>query len=207
MLKRSAEKDMATLGLQSLQHVLREWSPSFDDHWKSWIRDSYAKYRSNEAQEHLEGVRQFAIILGDSGAPELCILVALYGVTLEVTEKNRDSLETHIRIITFGLGIERHRDGFTVSEGAPVKDFGDRSKWLIDRTAWERLRDDLLARFGGDRRRASDFSVRMACYNAGVISSNEGATFESLNEPDQWKITEQNKTQHHKSDRAGGSEA
>jgi hypothetical protein len=181
---------MTTLGERSIREVVEEWRPRYNDKWKRWIRESYGRYRSNADEDRLCGAKDFATILGDSGAPELCVLVALYGLRFAKAEKDRNSLESHIRIITCSLGIERHKESFRTGEGVPCVDFANREKWLIDRQAWEHWRNHKLQDFENDRQVASDCSVRLACIHAGLLFGEVALTFESLCDPSLWRTCE-----------------
>ena len=181
---------MKTPGERSIREVVQEWRPRFNDKWRRWIRESYTRYTSTEATEHFEGIRDFAVILGDSYAPELCALVALHGVRLAKTEKERNSLESHIRIITNGLGIEQYKTVVPRNEGIPAIDFADRSKWLINYDAWRHWRDQKLEEFGGDRQVAAEFSVRLACIHAGLFTGQTELTFESVCDASLWQMAQ-----------------
>ncbi len=176
-------------GMRSVRDVVVEWHPAYDDKWRNWIRESHARYISNDEAVHFRGLNDFAIVLGDSGAPELCALVALYGQQLAKTEQDLNYIRSHIRIITVGLGIELHKDNPSQGYGVPPVDYGNCEKWLLDRPAWVRWREHKLQDFGGDRQSAAEASIRLACIHAGVIAGDVALTFESLCNPSLWHLT------------------
>jgi hypothetical protein len=178
---------MTSPGERSIREIIEQWHPTYNDKWKRWIRESYGRYTGDKDQDRLQGAKDFAIILGDSGVPELCVLVALHGLSLAKTEKDKNSLATHIRIVNCGLGIERHKDNFPPGEGIPSLDFANRDKWLVNRQAWEQWRDHKLQDFAHDRQAAADCAVRLTCIHAGVLFGEAKLTFESLREPSLWQ--------------------
>jgi hypothetical protein len=180
---------MATPGERSIVEILAEWHPPFDQKWKRWIREAYVQYTSENAEDRVTGARSFTVILGDSYAPELCVLVALYGLKLANTEKACRGFESAITIVACDLGIVRPKKDVAPGAGIPAVDFGNREKWLINQPAWELWRDHMLEDFGGDRQLASDFSVRLACARAGILVGEE-PTFGALCNPAVWRLTE-----------------
>jgi hypothetical protein len=180
---------MTAWGQRSIHEVVTEWHPAYDDKWKRWIRESYARYTSDDDALHLRGVKDFATILGDSGAPELCVLVALHGLRVAKTEQERNHVESHIRIVTVRLGMEQYKENIPPEYGVPPADYANREKWFLDRPAWERWKEHKLQDFAGDRKSASETSVRLACIHAGVLTGNLGLTFESLCDPLLWHLT------------------
>jgi len=179
---------MTTWAQRSVPEIVTSWQPKYDEKWRAWIRESYGRYASSDGAIHLHGLEDFAIIAGDSGAPELCVLIALYGLTLTKTENERRAFDSHIRIVTVGIGIEHHVNP-PPGLGVPPGDYHEREKWHLDRPAWLAWREHKLQDFGGDRKSAADVSVRLACIHAGVFTSDVELTFETLCDPSHWHLT------------------
>lgn len=179
---------MTAWGQRTVPEIVATWRPNYNEKWRAWIRESYDRYASTDDEARVAGVRDFAIIFGDSGAPELCVLVALFGLRLVETESSRNGFESHIRIVNQGLGIEQHANP-PPGLGIPPEDYSNRSKWLIDRPAWIRWREHKLQDFNGDRQAAAEASVRLACIHAGILAGDVELTFESLCDPRHWLPT------------------
>lgn len=180
---------MTTWAQRSVPEIVTSWQPKYDEKWRNWIRESYGRYASTDEAKHRHGVRDFAIIAGDSRAPELCTLIALYGLTLMNTEAERRAFDSHIRIITVGMGIEHHINP-PPGLGVPAGDYHEREKWHLDRPAWVAWREHKLQDFGGDRKSAAEASVRLACIHAGVLVGDAELNFESLCDPLLWRLSQ-----------------
>lgn len=178
---------MFDYGTRTIPQLITDWNPTFNDKWKAWIDRGFALYSSSTHADRLEGFKQFTIILGDSGAPEACVLVALGGLTIAASPEERVALEVHIRTVTHRMGLEVHREYNDPAGGVPIMEFQDRTSWLINRPAFESWRDKLLADFDGDRQNAADCCVFLAAVRGGALHGDHPLTAETLQNKDLWQ--------------------
>lgn len=128
-------------------------------------------------------------MLGDTHAPELCLLAGLHGQSLEGVTSSQDFLESpfagsiDLCLLDLGLAapIYAHPDG-----AIPIGDFGRLGTLRRDADALELWLQRQLEPFGGELGKAAEFALRLAAIRVGILHGPETATLEQVLDDSQW---------------------
>lgn len=128
---------------------------------------------------------RLAIMLGDSHATPLCLVVALHARSLlpEIVEDR--SVDAHVDICLWQLGLAAAKE-----EHVPLKAFGEPATLRRDADRLAEWLERELAPFEGDLARAAKCCLRLAACRTGVVAGAEDVTIETLLDDGAWRIVE-----------------
>ena len=166
-----------------VESYLAHWHPSRG--WaKDFVRPAYLQCGvAPRARESIPAWKQLAIMLGDTRATPLCLVVVLFARSICGPSDDKHGLGAHLDLCLLDLDLGHGKDGpVALSElGEPEAIERDGAKlgaWL--------LRE--LAPFDGDLERAARFSLRLAALRTGVIVGPEEPTLGQLLDDTAWTV-------------------
>lgn len=167
-------------------HYVADWHPSED--WAEMV--SYGLdliLRGDSADQAAAGLQQLVMMLGDSGAPELCLLVCLRARLVEDVPQGESKLDSHIDICLMALGLARPAAG---GDLYAIADLGEPDAFIRDEEALKTWLAEQLEPFGGSLRRAAEFSVRLAAIKVGLLTGPEEYSLDDVREAGLWSGVE-----------------
>jgi len=139
---------------------LKLWQPSRT--WASIVGPAAIRLARNPGD--VAAWAQLAMMLGDSGAPDLGLILCLHAGRLRASETDRRRVRAHLNLCLMQVGLARPKD----SELIPAMSL-DRSDWFV---VFEARLEAWIARhlavFDGDLRRAADFVLDLALARTGL---------------------------------------
>jgi hypothetical protein len=139
---------------------LKLWQPSRT--WASIVGPAALRLARNPGD--VAAWAQLAMMLGDSGAPDLGLIVCLHAGRLRASETDCGRVRAHLNLCLMQVGLARPKD----SELIPAMSL-DRSDWFV---VFEARLEAWIARqlavFDGDLRRAADFVLDLALARTGL---------------------------------------
>jgi hypothetical protein len=125
------------------------------------------------AAEAVEASYWMAMQFGDTGAPELCVIVVAHRQQFELAPRDRGRLEAQRAFALLSLGL-----GTTPDPHPRIADIERVTK--IEEPRVQAFLDDLLAPVGGSLERAVDLAFRLLALRQGVCPRPAHLTIESV---------------------------
>jgi hypothetical protein len=153
---------------RSFARLITEWIPSA--RWASMLAPAYARLTSDPPlAEALASWSTLAMTFGDTRAPELCIVAAVYarrtipegGMTGPVA-KLADRLRAHESLAQLDLGLAVPR-----TPGRPIPLASVQDAVVPRPTEWL---DAFLVPFGGHLAEAAQVSLLLAAHRLGIVA-------------------------------------
>jgi hypothetical protein len=166
----------------SIQAVMHDWNPPLS--WASWYRESWIKTnKNNELQDRIAGFGQVLMIVGDSHAPELCLLVALYARRL--LEPGSRTFLSHIHLCLSDMGLVVGNE----PGGTAIQALGSSPALLSNNpelTAWM---DAEMKHFPQGLMQAADFGLRLAAIRFGLLTGPPEPDVQQVLDETLWVLT------------------
>lgn len=162
----------------TLEALMRSWiAGPLPDSYRETVEDILAGLEPRATPDaNAEACVQLAMLFGDSGAPELCVVVCYRGLALAESfgEEKNDTLTnrfmSHAFLAMADLGLARSKKG----EGTEADTL------TVDETAAAAWIREFLAPLGGSLEAGTHFAARLAAIRAGVLPVPDPLTVDAV---------------------------
>jgi len=152
--------------MRTAAHYVADWHPSED--WAEMVAYGLDLILHDESADQTgAGLQQLVMMLGDSGAPELCLLVCLRARLVQDVPQGESQLDGHIDICLMALDLARPADGNDIYA---IDDLGEPDEFIRDEGGLKAWLGEQLEPFDGSLRKAAEFSVRLAAIKVGLLT-------------------------------------
>lgn len=164
-------------GYRTPEYFTENWNPEFSLEFKDKINAAKAYTQSSESSSKIKGYLEYVILLGDLDLHELSYLISYSFYKSGLPDEHKKKFETQIRITTWKLDFERHKDNFQPNAVIDSKEFSKKEKWLTHTKNYYHWKSFLLEPFENEQEAAS-FYLELINIKTGATKWNKPLTIE-----------------------------
>ena len=162
----------------SIQARLRDFKPHAS--WRPMFAPAYERIQAPvSVDDEVAAWRQIAMIFGDMGACEACLLVCLHGRAINPSKAS--GFQAHMNLCYLDMGLA---DPSTPGPSYYMMEIANMSGHADPIERWFARE---LQQFGGSPRIAAEFCLRLAAIRLGILGGPPAPRFPQLLDPPLWQ--------------------